>query len=445
MRRKVKEEMKKKTMRKWVAGAMAGLMIFQSPYVALADSEKVVTLGADLTTDERNSMLQYFGVTESEVTVVEVNNAEERAYLEGIATAAQIGTHTYSCAYIMPTNSGQVNVKTANLTWVSTSMIANTLVTAGIDSCDVIAAAPRQVSGTGALTGIIKAYETVTDETLDADKTELAMEELFETAELGNEIGQEEASAVMNEVKTQVLKDGLTEQADVEAVVGEVAEYYDVELTEEKVSDVAELMTSIGNQDYDYDQIKGTMDDLQNKIVDNIDGVKESFANATEEQKAGILAAIGNFFSAIFKAIGDFFAGLFGSSDTGSILETTNEEALGIETTTEPGTDATENAESTQQPEATAETSTETGTGTDTQTSNTTTEGNTSSDTSSSSTETQIDIQTESSETFEVTEAPAATEDVTVQDSGTEGNSQADTGISDAIENAGTTDSLVVE
>lgn len=326
---------------------MAGVLVLQGSNVAFADSEKVVTLGADLTADERTSMLQYFGVTEAEVTIVEVNNQEEREYLEGIATEAQIGKRTYSCAYIMPTNAKKINVKTANLTWVSTSMIANTLVTAGIDSCDVIAASPKQVSGTGALTGIIKAYETVTDETLDAEKTDLAMQELFETAELGSEIGQEEASAVMNEVKAQVIKDGVTDQQKVEDIVNEVADYYKVQIPDGKVSDVSKLMADIGAKDYDYSQIQGTMEDLQDKIVENMDDIKESLISGGEKS-SGILSAIGNFFAGIFNAIGNFFSNLFGGGDdkkeeddTGSILDNVDDSALDIETSSEPSGEAT--------------------------------------------------------------------------------------------------------
>lgn len=338
----------RKNFRKLVAGAMAGIMMFQAPNIALADSEKVVTLGADLTEEQKQAMLDYFGTSESEVTIIEVNNQEERAYLEGIATEAEIGTHTYSCAYIMPTSTGQINVKTAHLTWVSTSMIANTLVTAGIDSCDVIAAAPRDVSGTGALTGIIKAYEKVTDETLDEEKTNLAMEELYETAQLGQDIGQDQASAVMNEVKQQVLKDDLTEADDVEQVVNEVADYYNVDLNDEQVGKVSSLMANIGKQDYDYDSIKGTMEGLQDKLVDNLGDISESFMENTEGD-GGILAAIGDFFMGIFKAIANFFIGLFGGgsedakdvSEDGvsedSILNDTDDSALGIEPTADAG------------------------------------------------------------------------------------------------------------
>lgn len=333
----------RKKFKRILAGVLVGVLMIQSPNVALADSEKVVTLGADLTEDEKTAMLEYFGVSENEVTIIEVNNQEERSYLEGIATESEIGTRTYSCAYIMPTNSGEINVKTAHLTWVSTSMIANTLVTAGIDSCDVIAAAPRDVSGTGALTGIIKAYEKVTDEELDEEKTELAMEELYETAQLGSDIGQDQASALMNEVKQQVLKDEVTDAGDVEEIVKEVSEYYDVNLTEEQTGKVASLMSNIASQDYDYDSIKGTMEGLQDKLVGSLENIDESFFE-NSEGGGGILAAIGNFFASIFKAIGNFFANLFGGGDDDadeqkkeSILDDTDESALGIKPTDEAG------------------------------------------------------------------------------------------------------------
>lgn len=356
-----KEERKmRKQTKRLVAGVMAGLLMLQSPNIAFADSEKVVTLGADLTTEQRSEMLQYFGVSENDVTIVEVNNQEEHDYLKGIATEAEIGRHTYSCAYIMPTDTGKINVKTAHLTWVSTSMIANTLVTAGIDSCDVIAAAPKDVSGTGALTGVIKAYEKVTDEKLDKDKTELAMQELYTTAEIGQDVGKDEASAVMNEVKTQVLKDGLTDQDKIEDVVNDVASYYKVNLTPEQVSQVSKLMSQIGQQDYNYKEIKGTMEGLQDKLVDNIDGVKESFLDKTEGG-SGFFAAIGNFFAGIFKAIGNFFAGLFGGGSKGdsnsqdSILDNVDDSALGITATDDPNGKGVQTTEApTEKPEDTA-------------------------------------------------------------------------------------------
>ena len=38
-------------------------------------------------------------------------------------------------------------------------MIASTLLTSGVENCNVVAGSPIEVSGTGALTGIMMAYE----------------------------------------------------------------------------------------------------------------------------------------------------------------------------------------------------------------------------------------------------------------------------------------------
>ncbi|MBQ8043826.1 MAG: DUF1002 domain-containing protein, partial [Clostridia bacterium] len=116
-------------MRRIVAFVMSlALFLTMVPVVAYADSETVVTIGADLTDEQKEKMYQYFGVDKNKVTVIEVTNKEEREYLEGVATEAQIGRRTLSCAYIQETEEGNgINVKIANLNMVTSSMIATTL------------------------------------------------------------------------------------------------------------------------------------------------------------------------------------------------------------------------------------------------------------------------------------------------------------------------------
>ncbi len=334
--------MKKKIWKRATATILAAILTFSGTGTTVfADSSEVVTLGADLTEDQKKKMFEYFGVSEDEVYVIEVNNKEEREYLEGIATAAEIGTRTYSCSYIMPTDADVINVKTANLTWVSTSMIANTLVTAGIKSCDVVAASPIKVSGTGALTGIIKSYESVTDETLDEEKKELAMEELYETGQLADEIGKDEAAAVMNEIKSQVIESKEIDENKIKEILNEVSEYYDVTIPEENANQVTALMSKIGGEDYDYSAIEGTMDHLQDKIVEELGTVSKSLKDKIAKDKEGILDKIGNFFVSIFKAIANFFKGLFGGNkevpeiEPDSILNNVNDEVLGGDTSDE--------------------------------------------------------------------------------------------------------------
>ena len=88
-------------------------------------------------------------VKENEVEIVTVNNQEESAYLGKVATEEQLGRKTYSCAYVEPTTEGSgINVKSANITWVTSSMVATTLSTAGLTGANWVIAAVFPVSGT---------------------------------------------------------------------------------------------------------------------------------------------------------------------------------------------------------------------------------------------------------------------------------------------------------
>ena len=189
------------------------------PMVAKADSSKVVTLGANLSDEQKSSMYEYFGTSADKVETIEVTNADERKYMEGIATEAQIGTRTFSCSYVEPTESGGIQVKTANLTFVTSSMIASTLMTSGVENCNVVAASPIEVSGTGALTGIMMAYETASGEELDEGQKAAATEELVTTGELADDVGQDAAANLMNDVKQEVIEQNLTDEDKIKNTV----------------------------------------------------------------------------------------------------------------------------------------------------------------------------------------------------------------------------------
>jgi uncharacterized protein YpuA (DUF1002 family) len=70
-----------------------------------ADSYKVVTLGGDLTSEQKEDMLEYFEVTKEDADILEVHIDEEKKYLSDVATSDEIGTKSISCAYIEPTTS----------------------------------------------------------------------------------------------------------------------------------------------------------------------------------------------------------------------------------------------------------------------------------------------------------------------------------------------------
>lgn len=239
------------------------------------NTDNVVTLGENLTAEQRASMYEYFGTSADEVRTIIVTHADEVKYMEGIATAEQIGATTNSCAYVEPTESGGIKVKTANLNYVTSTMIASTLTTAGMENCNVIAACPFEVSGTGALTGIIMAYETASGETLDEGKKEAAMEELITTGNLSDALGSETATEVMNEVKTEIIDQGLTDPEEIGEAVDEIAADHNVTLTEEQRQQVVSLMEKISQYDYDLDAIKDTLESLNGSV-----GVLESAWNS---------------------------------------------------------------------------------------------------------------------------------------------------------------------
>ena len=89
-----------KIKQKLSAIALSATMILSSLSIAFADGSKVVTIGADLNAQQRQMMLDYFGVSENEAMIINVTNAEERKYLQGVATDAQLGRRTISCAYV---------------------------------------------------------------------------------------------------------------------------------------------------------------------------------------------------------------------------------------------------------------------------------------------------------------------------------------------------------
>ena len=281
------------------------------PMVAKADNSKVVTLGANLSDEQKKSMYEYFGTSSDKVETIEVTNADERKYMEGIASEEQIGTRTYSCSYVEPTGSGGVQVKVANLTFVTSSMIASTLLTSGVENCNVVAASPIEVSGTGALTGIMMAYESASGEKLSEDQKAAATEELVTTGELANEVGQQEATNLMNEVKQDVIEDGLTDPDDIKDAVEDAAKDINITLTDKQMAKIVSLMENISQYDYDVKALK--------KTLENLEGKDEGFF-------AGLWSSIKGFFT--------------GDSGDGGIINDTKDDILGADAVIDSTLDA---------------------------------------------------------------------------------------------------------
>ncbi len=204
-----------------IASALAAAVMAASLVVtpAFADSRVVATIGADLTAEQRQTVIDYFGSSMNGAKVIYVTNADEHAHLDGYVPYEQIGNATYSCALICPTSSGGIHVRAANLNYVTADMLASALSSAGVRNADVIAICPFKVSGTGALTGVLLAYETATGQALDTTKKDVATQELVVTQSISSQVGSDAATLIVNDVKASVVMNGVTDQAQIDAIV----------------------------------------------------------------------------------------------------------------------------------------------------------------------------------------------------------------------------------
>lgn len=228
----------------------------------MADAARVVTLGADLTDAQKQTMMKYFNVSSDQVQIMTITNQDEHNHLDNIAPQSQIGTRTLSCAYVKPTQSGGIKVRTANLNWVTGNMIATTLSTSGVKNCEVVAACPMEVSGTGALTGIQMAYEQASGKKLDETKTKLANEEMVVTGNLADQVGKNEATTVVNQSKMDVIQNNVQNADEIQNIVINVAEQNNVSVSQEEIDKIVSLLEKIAEQGYNYDDVKETLEQV---------------------------------------------------------------------------------------------------------------------------------------------------------------------------------------
>ena len=256
--------MKKRNL--FVAMLCSMCLAVSTPVPAMADASKVVTLGADLTDAQKNTMMNYFKADASQVQVITVNNQEEHDLLGKYIPSEQIGTRTLSCAYVKPTQSGGIKVRTANLNYVTCNMIATALSTAGVTNCEVVAACPYEVSGTGALTGVMKAYESASGEKLDSTKKDLAAKEVVVTGDVAKQVGQDNATNIINQAKMQIIGDNVQNADEIYNIVNTIAVQNGISLSQDELDTIVSLLQQIAQQNYDIQEMKKTLENIQQNL-----------------------------------------------------------------------------------------------------------------------------------------------------------------------------------
>lgn len=253
--------------------------------VITAQNDRIVlTLGADLSKEQKEYVLNYFGISEDDVITVTITNDDEREQLGGLIPDEQIGTHTYSCALIRPTSGGGVQVKTANLSYVTSNMIASTLSTSGVYNCEVLTVAPFMVSGTGALTGVMMAYAEAMGVELDPEMQELANEEIVLTGKVAEEVGQDQATLIVNDIKIHIIRDQVEDEDEIVEIVDEVIETTENAAEEAGVSSgtlgeverkkLYDYGKKVADIDYNYKDVQRTLERVTFNITKN-SGIKD--------------------------------------------------------------------------------------------------------------------------------------------------------------------------
>lgn len=271
-------------MRKIISIILSLLTLLSASGFAYADNNQSrAVIGADLNDEQISSVYSVFGISRGEVIELTVTNAEERQYLEGYVDDAIIGTKSISCVYIelLPEESG-MDVTTSNISWCTSEMYISALATAGITDAKIIVASPFEVSGTAALSGVYKAYEDMTGKKLDDIAKLVSTQELTITGELANEIGSMDSSSIVNDLKLMLDQTKLMSDEEIRAVITEVAERYNVRLTETQINQLITLCRSLEVLDPDalksrVEEVQGTLQkvsDAKTKVIGFVETVK---------------------------------------------------------------------------------------------------------------------------------------------------------------------------
>lgn len=245
---------------------LAGIFLFTSLTFAKENKDIVVALGKDLSEEQKREMLSFFKVDDS-VRLIQVSNEEEREYFGRYIDESILGTRAISSVYVerLPEGEG-ITVETHNISWVTEDMYRNASITAGVKDARIIVSSPVKVSGTAALTGIMKAFEDLTGESISKEEKEIASEEIAKTVLLGNEIGQEKAQELINNIKIYIIDNNIKGKGSIKKVAEEMAKDLGVELTDEQLNQIASLMRNISKLDLNIEDIKQQLKDISGKI-----------------------------------------------------------------------------------------------------------------------------------------------------------------------------------
>ena len=292
-----------KTMKRLLCIILAVLMFASLCTAAYADDDVQAraVIGANLDENQIAAVYQLFNVKRGDVKEMTVTNAEEREYLEGYVDESLIGTRSISCVYVELLAEGAgMDVTTSNITWCTPEMYISALATAGITDAKIVVAAPFEVSGTAALTGVYKAYEDLTGKKLDDLAKAVSTQELTITGELANEIGEMDSTSIVNDLKMMLDETAQMTDQEIREQIIQIAATYNVNLTDNQINQLISLCRSL--EGLDADALKSRVEEVQNTLKKVSDAKTQVIGFVDRVKK--VVTSIKSFFEKIGDIIG---------------------------------------------------------------------------------------------------------------------------------------------
>ncbi len=258
----------------------------------------IISLGANLSEERKQAILDEFNVPE-DAEIIYTTNEEEHEYLGGIIPKKQSGSNAISSVMITYTEKGSgLNVQTSDkITYITKEYYTNALITAGVEDADIKITAPVAASGTAALTGILKAHEISTGEVIDEDVKKVANEEMVTTAQLGEEIGVEEATELINKIKQEIADKNPQTKEEVRNIIINVINNLNINLSDELIEKLVNLFDKMKDLDINWSEVTSQIEKFASKAKDYL----------SSEEGQGFLQKLKVFFNKLI----DWIASLF--------------------------------------------------------------------------------------------------------------------------------------
>ena len=263
-----------KFLKKYMAAALALLMLvtMQAPVFADAvEGDVILCFGQDLTPEQRDALMKRFNGSDKD-QIIEVTNKEEHKYLGDFVPESKIGRKAISSARVEYTAEGSgIEVETSErIRYITHDMYRQALETAGIKDAKITVDAPMNVSGTAALTGIMKAYETSTGKKISDKVKKAANEEMVVTSDLAQDVGADKATGLVKDIKEKIATEAPKSREEVQNIIINISNEYNLNLTAEQTDKLTNFFDNLRKTDIDWhglaDKAKGAADQAKEYI-----------------------------------------------------------------------------------------------------------------------------------------------------------------------------------